>query len=306
MRWVLQHKTSIAIGLGIILLIVAGIWFWGVLVGYVHPGTKGATDRKDVVQAFALIVAGVVGFIGAIVGVANLSVSRRNLQQQIDLEESRRRSTLELETQRSQDASLQAYFEQMGDLLTNHNLISTDREDVRRLAEAQTLTVLASLDGPRKRSLIRFLHGAVLINKDKPIMEISGADLRHADLSHADVSDTDLSDTDLSKANLYGTNLSAANLKDVDLNSAWLVTAILREADLSHADLRNATLSFTDLSWANLSHANLSNASLSNVSLSNANLRAADLRGARGWTEEQIAAAESLEGATMPDGSIHD
>jgi hypothetical protein len=129
MRWVLRHKTVIGIPLGLIVLTVVGIWFWGVLVGYVNPGAKGTTDRKDVVQAFVLILAGVVGLIGGVVGIANLSVSRRNLQQQIDLERQRRESTYELESQRSQDAVSQAYFEQMGDLLTDHNLIGTERED---------------------------------------------------------------------------------------------------------------------------------------------------------------------------------
>jgi hypothetical protein len=87
MRWLRQHKTPIATSLGIIaivVLIVVAIWFWGVLVGYIGP--KDSTDRKDVVQVFALIVAGVVGFIGAILGIANLSIAWRNLRQQIDLE----------------------------------------------------------------------------------------------------------------------------------------------------------------------------------------------------------------------------
>src|SRR5829696_4372626 len=105
MRWVLQHKTPIAISLGIVFLIVVGFGFWEVLEGYVNPGTKGATNRKDVVQTFALIAAGVVGLIGGIVGVLNLRTSQHGLQQQRELEE-----------QRSQHDALQAYFQQMGDL----------------------------------------------------------------------------------------------------------------------------------------------------------------------------------------------
>src|SRR5215204_5782996 len=168
MRWVLQLKMPIAIILGIVVLIVAGIWFWGTLVGYVEP--KGPTGRKDVVQAFALIVAGVVAAIGGIVGIVNVSVARRNLRQQIELEEQRRVTTLQLENQRSQDASLQAYLEQMGDLLTDHSLGTTDKEDIRLLARAQTLTVLARLDGPRKGALILFLYGAGLLNKDQTVV----------------------------------------------------------------------------------------------------------------------------------------
>jgi hypothetical protein len=111
MRWVLRHKTSIATILGVIVLIVAGVLFWGVLVRYIGP--EDSTNRKDVVQVFALIVAGVVGFIGTIVGIANLSISRRNLEQQIVLEEQCRESTHELENQRTEESALQAYFEQM-------------------------------------------------------------------------------------------------------------------------------------------------------------------------------------------------
>jgi uncharacterized protein YjbI with pentapeptide repeats len=191
MRRMLQHKAIILV---ILVLIGAGIWFWGELVEYIGP--KDSTDRKDVVQVFALIVAGLVGFIGTIVGIANLSVSRRNLEQQIVLEERRRESTRELENQRTQEAALQAYFEQMGDLLTDHNLLGTAREDIRLLAQAQTLTVLAKLTGTQKGSLVRFLHGAMLIDKKvkgEAIVHLTLADLSGADLSGAYLKEADLS-----------------------------------------------------------------------------------------------------------------
>jgi hypothetical protein len=159
MRWLRQQKTAIAIILGLVALIVAGIWFWGVLVDYVNPGTRGATNRKDVVQAFALILAGVVGLIGGVVGVANLSVSHRGLQQQFAIESHRSDEARRIQEDSSQNAALQAYFEQMGRLLTDHNLISTEREDIRQLAQAYTLTVLEIVMGPQKRTVIRFLLG---------------------------------------------------------------------------------------------------------------------------------------------------
>ena len=62
----------------------------------------------------------------------------------------------------------------------------------------------------------------------------------------------------------------------------------LREADLSGADLREADLSGADLSGANLSGANLSGARLMESKI----------------TAEQLATALSLNGATMPDGSM--
>jgi hypothetical protein len=187
-RWIVQHKTTtVAVVLGIILLIVLSIWFWGVLVAYISP--KSTTDRKDVVQVFALILAGLVGAIGGIVGILNLQTSRRNLQQQRDLEE-----------QRAQEDALQSYFEQMGKLLTDHNLIGTDREDIRQLARAQTLTVAARLGGSRRGAMVRFLYGAGLIDKDEPIVDVSGADLRGADLGFAALKGANLNGADLSGA----------------------------------------------------------------------------------------------------------
>jgi hypothetical protein len=46
----------------------------------------------------------------------------------------------------------------MGSLLTEQDLVNMGREDVRQLAQAQSHTVLARLDGPRKGALLRFLH----------------------------------------------------------------------------------------------------------------------------------------------------
>ena len=65
---------------------------------------------------------------------------------------------------------------------------------------------------------------------------------------------------------------------------------------LAGADLEGAHLEGTDLSGANLTFAELPRA----------DLRRANLRGATALTDEKIAAAESLEGATMPDGQKYE
>jgi len=75
----------------------------------------------------------------------------------------------------------------------------------------------------------------------------------------------------LSRTVLHGTDLSGADLHDVFL--------------------RQSFLSNTDLSGANLSGADLTGADLSNAILNDAIV-----------TKEQLAACESLKGATMPDG----
>jgi hypothetical protein len=77
------------------------------------------------------------------------------------------------------------------------------------------------------------------------------------------------------EANLSGARLTHANLTDADLTEATMPNAILAEANLNGADL-----SETDLKEANLSGAIVSG--------------------------EQLTKVTSLEGATMPDGTIHD
>ena len=194
-----------------------------------------------------------------------LAAAQENLQQQQQAEE-----------QRAQDEALQAYIERMGNLLLDEGLLtsqdSQEDEEVRTLARARTLTILGRVDGARKRSVVQFLYESQLIEKDKPIVRLSGADLTDADLSGA------------------------------DLRSADLRVADLTDADLSGADLRGA-----DLRVAALRRANLSRAVLFDADLSHARLRGADLSGIRGVTPEELeATAFSLSGATMPDGSVND
>jgi len=81
----------------------------------------------------------------------------------------------------------------------------------------------------------------------------------------------------------------------------------LRGANLRDASLRSANLQNTDLRGANLIGADLDHAYLRYADLSGALLQDADLSGARGITSEDLEKqAQSLEGATMPDGSKHE
>jgi uncharacterized protein YjbI with pentapeptide repeats len=72
------------------------------------------------------------------------------------------------------------------------------------------------------------------------------------------------------------------------------------------ADLQGAVLLGTNLENANLTLANLSRANLSGANLTRAILERANLKGVTGITIEQLESqAKSLQGAIMPDGSIH-
>jgi uncharacterized protein YjbI with pentapeptide repeats len=81
----------------------------------------------------------------------------------------------------------------------------------------------------------------------------------------------------------------------------------LESANLAGADLRRANLSDGWLLFTDLSGADLENADLSGVHLHVVDFREADLRGAIGITNEELEQqAESLEGATMPNGQKYE
>jgi uncharacterized protein YjbI with pentapeptide repeats len=406
--WAIGITVAVILALAVVALL--GGVLWVLLDIYINPRT--ATERKDLVQSFAIVVAGVIGSLSALAAVGNLYISRRNLQQQ-----------RELELERAQEDALPAYLDQMVQLLNDEQTPlrkAKEGDEVSILARVRTLTVLPRLDGNRKASVMQFLYEVGLIYKEHTLLNesalierrpnivslqqadlreanlsganlegahlsgahLEGAHLRWAHLSNADLSDAhlinadligaklgeaDLSDAHLSNANLIsanlgeaalseadlgeaalsGANLSGTNLEGADLRWAALSEAALSEADLSEADLNYANLSGAHLEgahlrWAHLSNADLSeahliNADLSEAHLSNANLEGAHLKGAdlsnaalysanlsdailseaylysaylgdadlgraKGVTNEQLSAAKSLEGATMPDG----
>lgn len=173
-----------------------------------------------------------------------------------------------IEDQRAQLAALQAYLDQIGTLMLDRHLRTSEVDsDVRQLARARTLTVLDTLSPSRKPRALEFLSEMQLIQAaspdQKPVISLRFADLREISLVNR---------------------------------------ALLRGADLDRANLNRANLTDSDLSNANLTKTRLYNAKLSSIDLDGANLTEA-MGVTRKELEQQGA---SLEGATMPDGSTHD
>jgi hypothetical protein len=68
------------------------------------------------------------------------------------------------EDRRSQDATLQAYLDQMSGLMLKEKLLdSTEDDPVRVVARTVTLATLRRLDGERRGAVVRFLHEAGLL-----------------------------------------------------------------------------------------------------------------------------------------------
>lgn len=93
----------------------------------------------------------------------------------------------------------------------------------------------------------------------------------------------------------------------------WLFDGSLEEAylgaaDLRHADLQGAYLTRVDLTQAHLQSANLVNtvlraAQLEGADVDGADLAGSDMTGAK-VSVQQLCEADSLKGATLPDGKI--
>lgn len=205
---------------------------------------------------------------------------------------------------RYQESRLQAYFSRMGRLLIEHGLRDSKQGDeVRRIARAQTLTVLWGLNSERKGALTRFLHEAELIVNPDPVISLAGANLSGADLRGANLKDSNLRQAQLIKARLARAQLSKTDLAGADLEGAdlrgaltaeghstaepWtppnlsntnLSGVILREACLSGIDLTNAAMDGANLEKADLCEAVLSQCVLANANLSMARLRNTNLR----------------------------
>ena len=90
-----------------------------------------------------------------------LASTRSEKQRVQRLADQRAETDQDIAEQRRQDDTLQAYLDQVGELmLDKDNPLRKSKYGggVRRLARARTLTVLARLSANRKRHVLRFLY----------------------------------------------------------------------------------------------------------------------------------------------------
>ena len=278
-----------------------GWWGW---TGF---GKKTLWDWLQLLVVPAVLL--IIGFV--------LATAQENIQQQA--EESRALAQRDAEEQRAQDAALQAYLEEMGSMLIDEDLRSSEEGDeLRTLARARTLPVLERLDGARKGRVLQFLSESDLISKGDPVVDLDKANLTEVSWERASLKDTDLSGAVMNYAYLPSADLRGADLSRSlpdhtihpgedprDVLPAVAGGTSLSAADLRGANLRGALLRGTNLAEADLSKhgpqpADLSNADLQLVFLVRANLSEAIV------TEEQLSTTGPKHGATLPDGSTQD
>src|SRR5215208_484372 len=177
-------------------------------------GEKTLWDWLQLLSALAIPV---------VLAVAGFWFTAWQGERQQAIEDQRAKVERDVEDQRAQDTALQAYLDQMTELILEKNLRDSKEEsEVRTLARARTLTVLGRLGPDRKRSVLQFLYESALVQKGNPIVDLenadlSEADLRHATLAYATLTFANLNYASLNQANLRGANLSDANLNETDL-----------------------------------------------------------------------------------------
>jgi uncharacterized protein YjbI with pentapeptide repeats len=243
-------------------------------------GAKAVSDNAALIGALAALG----GILTA--QMVSIALDDRRTQETRELEDRRTQEARELEAQRAHEAALQNYFEQVGTLLIEQPLREASPGDnLSTVVRAQTLSVLEGLDPERKQLLLLFLYESGLIYKDKPVVSLVGANLRDAHLERA--------------------KLQEANLQDAHFRGATLRDAHLERANLQHAYLQEANLQETNLRGANLEGAHLRGANLEDAKLQEANLRGVRLHDAK-ITDKQLADAQSLQGATMPNGQKYE
>ena len=115
--------------------------------------------------------------------------------------------------------------------------------------------------------------------------------------------------------NLQGIDLSGIHKPETGLAGADLEYAVLAGANLRDSNFTGAFMRHANLSGANLQNAVLRNAVLNSTNMTDVDLRGADLRGAylvdadltgALVTLGQLDSANTLVGATLPDGSRHE
>jgi uncharacterized protein YjbI with pentapeptide repeats len=225
----------------------------------------------------------------AIIGVG-FTFIQDNRQQKI--EDQRNESAIKIEERRAQNAALQAYLDQMNDLILDRKLLKVnkgvpvhERDDpVHTLAQARTTTAITQFDGENNQAVTRFLSDSGLLKEPALLAntDLEGAQLPNAVLQDANLAGTNLTGANLAEAVLISADFSntekageditpiLANLTRADLRKAALQDADLAECTMGKVTLTKATLQGADLRSTSLQAANLAKAALQNADLSSA------------------------------------
>ena len=179
------------------------------ILGYIFNWGWTGLSRKTLWDWLQLLIIPAVLAVGGY-GI-NLTISRseqeatnQRAQSEREAAEKRAETEREIASDNQREAALQAYLDSMSELLLHENLRNSEPEDeVRKIAGVRTLTALPRLDPKRKGSVLLFLIESNLIDNEKTVIHLDGADLSGVYLIKDYLGEINLHKTNLSKAYLY-------------------------------------------------------------------------------------------------------
>jgi hypothetical protein len=300
---------------GVLIYILLGLVLWWVLDLYIDP--QNSVQKKDLLQALGLIMAGLAGAVGVYFTWRNLTLTQRNIedtrkvtQEQLRLaeagqvterftnaikqlgEESEKGDPrLEIRIggiyalERIARDSPERDYSTVMEVLTTYVRNNAPRPAQESSAPAPVLVAASTVDeGANQPATPKLRYPAADI---QAILHVFGrrAEDRVPDENGVtlDLRNTELCKADLRKANfreadLRDADLQEANLREADLRATYLLRANLQRANLQRADLREADLRNADFQGAYLQRANLQRVNLREADLRDAYLQRADLQ----------------------------
>lgn len=159
---------------------------------------------------------------------------------------------------------------------------------------AITILIIEELNVRRERKNLRNRLKRELWSKDQGISLRAINELReHGWISDGSLENISLPYSVLDRAELKGVVLNGADLQNSSLQRAYIGHAQLRNIDFSNANLTSTIFNHSDLTGSDFTGAITENASFEDTILIDAK-----------FSKEQFSKVKSLEGATMPDGTI--
>ncbi len=264
-----QHRVTIQV-VAIILIVAVAL----VIVGYRFDWTGFNGNNKSGKTLWDWLQLLIIPFALAVIAILFNRTERKNEQR--------------IATDNQQETALQEYIKEMSELLLHGKLReSQPGDEVQTIARVRTLTVLLRLDKERKNSILQFLFESGLIQKNKSLVNLLGANFSKIDLFRAHIHEADLSGTTLIEANLGGTYLQGTSLEGANLTRADLSMSKLNKTSLSNSILSSTTVSVLNRIGRAYMGAYLAGVAagtsvnnLLGINLRHAILNEADLRGA--------------------------
>src|SRR5829696_5263538 len=327
-----NHDQTVKVGGGIIIAALFGFLLWWLLDLYIKPDEAEvpSTAKKDLMQAWGFIMAGVAGGVGVYFTWRNLRSTQDNLRlteqgqiterftqaiEQLGATDDNRNKRLEIRLggiyalEHIANDSPERYYSTIMEVLTAYVRENAQRQpeetrppSVEPDEDDEASTELEKKQPPKPPADIQAILTVLgrrkkAGEKDDVVLDLKATDLRGAVLTEADLRKVNLREADLRSADLRNANLQEADLFLAKLQKANLMEAILEDQNLFEANLQGQLLAKANLRGANLKEANLRGANLKE-----ANLQGADLVQAK--VQRATLSEANLKGAILEGTAI--